>query len=91
MIQGRYLCGKDPFLRYILRYRGDCVDFKTYVQTVVAAYVEKKDNNVIFIKHYMLMTLISDMVMVITGLSLMVVLYLLEKNIGLNGYYMLTK
>ena len=28
------------------------MDFKTYVQTVVAAYVEKKDNNVIFIKHY---------------------------------------
>ena len=28
------------------------MDFKTYVQSVVAAYVEKEDQNVIFIKHY---------------------------------------
>lgn len=28
------------------------MDFKTYVQSVVAAYVEKQDQNVIFIKHY---------------------------------------
>lgn len=28
------------------------MDFKTYVQSVVASYVEKEDSNVIFIKHY---------------------------------------
>ncbi len=28
------------------------MDFKTYVQSVVASYVEKQDRNVIFIKHY---------------------------------------
>lgn len=28
------------------------MDFKTYVQSVVASYVEKQDKNVIFIKHY---------------------------------------
>lgn len=28
------------------------MDFKTYVQSVVAAYVEKQNQNVMFIKHY---------------------------------------
>lgn len=28
------------------------MDFKTYIQSVVASYVEKQDQNVIFIKHY---------------------------------------
>ncbi len=28
------------------------MNFKTYVQNVIASYVEKKDSNVIFIKHY---------------------------------------
>ena len=31
---------------------GAGMDFKTYVQSVVASYVEKDDQNVIFIKHY---------------------------------------
>lgn len=33
-------------------HRGDVMDFKTYVQNVVAAYIEKQNKNVIFIKHY---------------------------------------
>ena len=28
------------------------MDFKTYVQSVVASYVEKQNRNLIFIKHY---------------------------------------
>ena len=28
------------------------MDFKTYVQNVVASYVENPDRNIIFIKHY---------------------------------------
>ena len=32
--------------------RGDLMDFKTYVQSVVASYVAKDNKNIIFIKHY---------------------------------------
>lgn len=34
------------------RLRGDSMDFKTYVQSVISAYIEKDNKNVIFIKHY---------------------------------------
>ena len=32
--------------------RGELMDFKTYVQSVVASYVAKENKNIIFIKHY---------------------------------------
>lgn len=38
------------YLPYMIR--GDRMDFKTYVQSVVASYVEKHNKNLVFIKHY---------------------------------------
>ena len=40
--------------------RGDYMDFKTYVQSVVASYVEKENKNVIFIKHYNTLDISKD-------------------------------
>ena len=36
------------------------MDYKTYVQNVVASYIEKKDRNVIFIKHYNTLSISRD-------------------------------
>lgn len=36
------------------------MDFKTYVQSVVASYVEKQNRNLIFIKHYNTLDITRD-------------------------------
>ena len=36
------------------------MDFKTYVQSVVASYVEKQNRNIIFIKHYNTLNITKD-------------------------------
>ena len=36
------------------------MDFKTYVQSVVASYVEKQNKSIIFIKHYNTLDITKD-------------------------------